>query len=81
MGFRKSFKLLVATGKIPFFTVVSIIFEQDCRRCKRDLLNLLDYNYDHFSTLNKFDERQTIIVFSYFKDAINLLKAGMSVSY
>ena len=29
MVFKKSFKLLVATGTTPFFTVVSIIFEQD----------------------------------------------------
>ena len=27
---KKSFTLLVDTGKIPIFTVFSIIFEQDC---------------------------------------------------
>ena len=30
---KKSFTLLVDTGKIPIFTVFSIIFEQDCRKC------------------------------------------------
>ena len=30
MVFKKSFKLLVATGTTPIFAVVSIIFAQDC---------------------------------------------------
>ena len=31
MVFKKSFKLLVATGTTPFFTVVSIIVAHDCK--------------------------------------------------
>ena len=41
---KKSFTLLVDTGKVPIFTVISIIFEQDCReKLVKDLRTVYTY--------------------------------------
>ena len=38
MFFKKSFKLLVATGTTPFFAVGSILFEEDYSLIQNNLL-------------------------------------------